>query len=43
MGMFGTCLSFSRRYVKKLLNMFAVLIGSALVVSLETRLLRIFE
>ena len=29
--------------VKKLLNMFAISIGSALVVSLETRILGIFE
>ena len=29
--------------IKKLLNMFAILIGSAIVVSLGTRLLGIFE
>ena len=45
MGIFNTFLSFSSHGCKEMLNMFTISIGSALVVSLETKIkiLGIFE
>ena len=43
MGIFILSLVLAAMDVKKLLNMFAISIGSVLVVSLETRILGIFD
>ena len=42
-GIFNTFFSFSSNGCKEIVEMFAISIGSVLAVSLETRILRIFD